>query len=85
MPKSAFTDAYAGLRGDLIALRKTHRVSQVELARRLGKEQPFISRVERGERRLDFVELVAFIRAIGADVDVELVRFAQRLPEKLDI
>lgn len=85
MPKSVFTDAYQVLRDHLIALRRRHRVSQVELARRLGKEQPFISRVERGERRLDVIEFVAFVKAIGASPEEELVALARQLPEHLEI
>jgi transcriptional regulator with XRE-family HTH domain len=40
-------------------------VSQVELAERLGNTQTFVSKCERGERRLDAVELVEFAEALG--------------------
>ena len=39
MPKSVFSDAYALVIERLIELRKAQQVSQVELARRLGKTQ----------------------------------------------
>ncbi|HVY34954.1 MAG TPA: helix-turn-helix transcriptional regulator [Caulobacteraceae bacterium] len=67
MPKSVFTPAYDTMLRNLIALRKERGVSQVELARQLGKEQPFISRIERGERRLDVVEFYALAQALGID------------------
>jgi transcriptional regulator with XRE-family HTH domain len=39
-------------------------VTQVELAARLGNTQTFISKVERGERRLDAVEFVEYLEAL---------------------
>ena len=67
MPKSAHTDAYACVVDRLIQLRKKQGVSQVELARRLGKTQQFVSYVEKGERRVDVVEFYAFTKALGGD------------------
>ena len=53
----------------LLAILKTARkrvgVSQVELATRLGNTQTFVSKCERGERRLDTVELIEFAEALG--------------------
>lgn len=40
-------------------------MSQVELAERLGNTQTFVSKCERGERRIDFVEFVEFAEALG--------------------
>ena len=45
--------------------RKRMGVSQVELAKRLGNTQTFVSKCERGERRIDAVELVEFAEALG--------------------
>ncbi|WP_208281375.1 helix-turn-helix domain-containing protein [Massilia oculi] len=41
------------------------RVTQVELAQRLEKPQSYVAKVENLERRLDVVELVDWLRAIG--------------------
>ena len=51
----------------MIAARKEHGLTQVDLAGRLGQPQPFVSKYERGDRRLDVVDYLAIIRAIGAD------------------
>jgi len=67
MAKSVFTDAYASVREALIALRKDAGVTQVELARRLGKPQQFVSRYELGIRRIDLVEFCVIARALGED------------------
>ena len=51
----------------LAAARKWANVTQQELAARLGKPQSFVSEYERGQRRLDVVELLVIARALGAD------------------
>lgn len=42
-------------------------LSQQALAERLGLHKQFMSRVELGERRLDFVEFVDLVRALELD------------------
>lgn len=81
MPKSVFTDAYASVVEYLIALRKQQGVSQVELARRLGRPQQFISFVENRERRLDLVEFCAYVRALGADPEEAAIEVIRALPK----
>ncbi|OYR07986.1 helix-turn-helix domain-containing protein [Brucella thiophenivorans] len=51
----------------LIAARKNAGITQVELGKRIGQRQTFISKFEQGERRLDIAEFIAVSRAIGAD------------------
>ncbi|MBE1162799.1 helix-turn-helix transcriptional regulator [Dyella sp. 7MK23] len=45
--------------------RESCKVPQTELANRLDTTQTFISKVERGERRLDIVELVEMLEALA--------------------
>lgn len=47
--------------------RKDAGLTQVELANKLSRPQSFVSKVERGERRLDVVEFFEVSRAIGFD------------------
>ncbi|ATU68382.1 helix-turn-helix domain-containing protein [Piscinibacter gummiphilus] len=49
-------------------MRRARRLRQSDLARRLGRSQAIVSRVESGERRLDIVELVAWLRALDSDL-----------------
>lgn len=64
----------------LVDARRRAGLRQVDLAERLGKPQSFVSKFERGERRLDVVEFLIVARAIGAD-EMELVRsVARRIP-----
>jgi len=85
MPKSVFSEAYAALLQTLIDTRKRSGVTQVELARRLGKPQPFVSYVERGERRIDVIEFYAIMKALGADPRLAFADVIGRLPERVEI
>lgn len=40
--------------------RRSDGLIQADVAERLGKPQSFVSKCESGERRVDFIELVAF-------------------------
>ena len=85
MSKSVFTPAYQVLLEELIAARREQQVTQVELARRLGKPQQWVSSVETGVRRIDLIELIAIARSLEVD-GVELTkRIVQRLPASLKI
>lgn len=64
MEKSLFSKQYKLFVVNLRNARKKARLTQEELAKLLGETQSFISKVERGERRLDVVELRAFCRAL---------------------
>jgi|APMI01.1.fsa_nt_gi transcriptional regulator with XRE-family HTH domain len=69
MGRSVHTPAYKALLETLIAAREEAGLTQVELAARLGTTQSFISKCERGERRIDVVEFVEFVTAMGAEPD----------------
>jgi transcriptional regulator with XRE-family HTH domain len=51
----------------VIAARKESGFTQQQLADRLDKPQSFVSKYERGERRLDVVEFLWVAKAIGID------------------
>ncbi|WP_174864229.1 helix-turn-helix domain-containing protein [Comamonas jiangduensis] len=64
------TPKYTQFLEQLRQLRLQLGVTQVELSKRLGKPQQYVSRCEVGERRLDAVELIEWCEALGADVNV---------------
>ena len=64
MAQSTHNPDYQLLLTVLKAARKRAGVSQVGLAERLGNTQTFVSKCERGERRIDAVELVEFAEAL---------------------
>lgn len=49
------------------AARQARGITQQELAKRLGKPQSYVSKAEMGERRLDVVEFLHFMRAIEGE------------------
>lgn len=52
-------------------------MTQVELARRLGKPQSYVSKVEILERRLDVIELMDWLAAI----DKDLIKFLNEIKD----
>jgi ribosome-binding protein aMBF1 (putative translation factor) len=63
----------------LAAARRGVNVTQQELAARLDKPQSFVSEYERGQRRVDVVELLVISRALDVDpleLFVEIARSA---------
>ena len=65
MTKSVYTTKYERFRKRLITSRKAKGLTQSQLAERLGKPQSFVSKYERGERRLDLVEFLEVAKTIG--------------------
>lgn len=62
---SMFSKRYRALARQMMLARKHSGMTQKELARRLNKPQSYVSKLESGERRLDFVELVESAEALG--------------------
>lgn len=60
--------------------RRRAGLTQRELARRSGVEQPVISAYERGRRQPTLPTLLRLLRAAGFELDAEL-RPARRLPD----
>ncbi|MBP2274707.1 transcriptional regulator [compost metagenome] len=67
MSKSVFSDRYRVFLRHIVDRRKQAGLTQTDLAARLVRAQSFISKSENGERRLDFVEVVEWLTALGID------------------
>ncbi|UPY77677.1 helix-turn-helix domain-containing protein [Leptospira weilii] len=50
---------------NLIAARKNADPTQLEIAKRLGEPQSYISKIESGERRLDVIEFWRIYKILG--------------------
>jgi transcriptional regulator with XRE-family HTH domain len=79
MDKSIYSREYETFLRRLRAARLRAGLTQVQLAARLGQTQSFVSKCERGERRLDLVEVRAFCVAMG----VSLPRFVAALDKEI--
>ncbi len=73
--KSIYTDDYINIISVLRAIRIDKNITQAEMAKQLNATQSFISKVENRERRLDVIELLSWIDALGVSV-------SDVLPEK---
>ena len=67
MPKSLRTPRQQALQQLLVRTRKSKKLTQIEVARRLGRPQSFIAKYEGGERRLDVIEFIDVARALEAE------------------
>lgn len=67
MTRSIFTGQYEEFRCILIAARATAGFTQTELAAKLSRPQSYVSKYERGERRLDVIEFLEIARALHID------------------
>ncbi len=79
MQKSISSRHYAHFLKALRQVREKAGISQEELAARLGETQSFVSKCERGERRMDVVELREFCKAIGLTLETFVKQFERGL------
>ena len=75
MQKSIHTPEQRQLQQLLRQVRMEAGLTQVQLAERLGVLQAVVSNYERGERRLDLIELCQVLDAIGVALPDFIDRF----------
>jgi transcriptional regulator with XRE-family HTH domain len=63
-------------------LRQTAGVSQADVAKRLQQPQTVVSKIERGERRIDFVELGLYLEGVNSDLRSFLDEYDRRLARR---
>lgn len=66
-PNPVFSPAYDRVRAVLLRARRRSCLSQRALARALGKANSHVTRIERGQRRIDLLEFHDMARALGRD------------------
>jgi transcriptional regulator with XRE-family HTH domain len=62
--KSVFTQEYNQFRKMLIDARKAANLTQAELSAKLERPQSYVSKYERGERRLDLIEFLQLAQVL---------------------
>jgi len=77
MDKSIYTYNYGQMLKLLIAARESVKMTQEDLAAALDATQSFVSKCERGQRRLDVVELRMWCSAL----DVPYIKFMRDLDD----
>ena len=79
MTKSLFTDAHKAVVSVLVEARRDADIHQADLATLLGKDQSYISNIERGQRRVDLVEFYELAKAMSADPVALFTDIADRI------
>ena len=75
MPKTIFGGDHQHLVEVLTEARKAAGLTQVDLSQRIGRDQTFISLIERGQRRVDVIEFIKLAEAM----DMEPVELFNRI------
>lgn len=79
MVKATSHPAYETVRLMLVEGRKRLRLTQAQVAEKLGRPQSYVSKYESGERRLDIVEVMQVAKVIKIDIG----QLTKRLEDKL--
>lgn len=77
MPKSIHSPRHLRLAELIGEKRKAAGMTQAQVAKAIGRHQPFIVNIEAAQRRVDVVELIALAEIIGFDpseILAELIR-----------
>lgn len=85
MPKSLFTGAHKHLVDVLISARRRAGLTQTQLAILIGKDQKFVSLIERSQRRVDVLEFYAIAKALRMDPIKLYAAVVKRLPDDVEI
>jgi transcriptional regulator with XRE-family HTH domain len=65
--RDTFGPQHRAVIAKLVEHRRATGMTQVALARAIGTDQSQISKIERGERRVDVIDYLRICRAIGID------------------
>jgi transcriptional regulator with XRE-family HTH domain len=76
--KSVFSEKYNRFRKLLIKARRLANLTQSELSVQLSRPQSYVSKYERGERRLDLIEFLEVAEAL----QIEPAAFINKLLEE---
>ncbi len=79
MEKSIFGDEYLVVNTLLKELRKAAGITQIQMAELLNLTQSLFSKYERGEVRLDIIQLRTIVMKLG----LTLPQFSEMLEERL--
>jgi transcriptional regulator with XRE-family HTH domain len=78
--KTIYSEEYDLFRRMIREERERLHLTQGELGRKVGKHQPFIARIETGQRRLDVIEFRHLLHAMG----IAPVAFFERLEARIN-
>jgi transcriptional regulator with XRE-family HTH domain len=68
---------HGALRAFLVERRKSAGLRQVDLAKRLGRTQSYVSNIEIGQKRIALIELFEWAEAIGFDAEEAIAEISK--------
>jgi len=82
-PNPVFSDEYRALREVIIEARRNAGLSQRQFSALIGKPQSHVCCIERGQRRVDSLELYLMAKSLNLDPAALFGRIAERLDRVL--
>ena len=82
MEKSIYTAEYAELLRLLRETREKAGITQTDMATRLERSQSFVTKYERGECRLDVIQLRTLCQVLGTDLSSFVAELERRLAKQ---
>jgi transcriptional regulator with XRE-family HTH domain len=77
MSRTLDTKRHEALRAFLVERRKIAGLRQVDLAKRLGRSQSYVSNIEIGQKRIALIELIEWAEAVGFDPEEAIAEVAK--------
>jgi Helix-turn-helix len=77
MSRTLDAKRHEALRAFLVERRKSAGLRQVDLAKRLGRTQSYVSNIEIGQKRIALIELIEWAEAIGFDPEEAIMEIAK--------
>ena len=69
MDKTIYTQDHKAIVDRLIKARQDLGLKQEDVAKRLGKTQSYVSKIEAGQRRIDIIQLKEFAKIYKKTID----------------
>jgi len=69
MKKTIYSDEHKRIVERLLKAREDAGLDQTQVAKRFGKTQSFISKIESGQRRIDLVQLKEFAKLYKKNIE----------------
>ena len=82
MDKTIYTREYTVLLRLLVERRQRSGLTQSELAKKLGLTQSTVSKFERGDRRLDVIQLRTICAQLGVSLSEFVADLEKRIPKR---
>ena len=78
MSSSLYSKEHKNIVEKLIKARREAGIDQVDVAKKLGKSQSYLSKIESGQRKIDVIQLQKFAKFYNKDITYFLKSLCQK-------